>query len=748
MDVGYLIRILARRKWLIFAAMLVAAVATFFFIGRKPERFKATVIVSTGIVNYKGINSDNSDAFVQQYQVENAFSNLIELAQSRSSIKLLTIQMLRHDLQAEDSGAVPPFRQGNKNLSDFTDDERKTLLTEMAGINLDSISDPSFRKEFDYLLDKIARAYGYDHDAIRRSLVVKRRAETDYLTIEMITESPALSQYMANEYVERFLTYYQNLAVREKRKKVGFFSELLLRKKAVVDSITELRYGYLRSRALPSISKQSEDLIAQISDFERAKEMALSRRNATIASVSKIDDYMDRRGARDAGETRNRIAGKYDTDEQIAKVRELTQKSMETGGKDPEVEEELAEAKRQLEESIRNNARNIGKPREKDESKRTKEDLYKERVSYDLDRIDAEKTITQLDAKIGTLKSRLSGIVVDDEYSTNLQNEEKRAQEEFNTINDQLIAAKLDLSKSESPLSVAENAQLPEWPEPDRQVLLSLFAAVVIGTLTAIILFLLAYMDGSLQSPDLFKRYTDNLTLLGAISAVPTQGLDFNKVFSSNGESSRFVLFRESLRKIRTQVLQEDDDVHIFLIASTKSNEGKTFTMHALAHSLAANNKHVLMLDTNFKTPLPEYYTDRATGNSALLNRTIRDNNLIKVFQLKTPLGSSRKQRVDIIGNHGLQKSPSEVLDPEQFRKFLNDLRAHYDYIFLESAALNDYSDAQELVPYVDKVIAVFNARSVIKTADKESIQYLQGLGDKFAGAILTEVDARNLNQQ
>ncbi|MBK8192914.1 MAG: hypothetical protein IPK76_06820 [Lewinellaceae bacterium] len=130
------------------------------------------------------------------------------------------------------------------------------------------------------------------------------------------------------------------------------------------------------------------------------------------------------------------------------------------------------------------------------------------------------------------------------------------------------------------------------------------------------------------------------------------------------------------------------------------------------------------------------------------MNRTIRDNNLIKVFQLKTPLGSSRKQRVDIIGNHGLQKSPSEVLDPEQFRKFLNDLRAHYDYIFLESAALNDYSDAQELVPYVDKVVAVFNARSVIKTADKESIQYLQGLGDKFAGAILTEVDARNLNQQ
>ncbi len=745
MDVGYLLRILARRKWLILAAMATAAIATFFFIGHRPERYKATVIVSTGIVNYKGINSDNSDAFVQQYQVENAFSNLIEFTQSRSTIKLLTIAMLRRDLLGEGSVSVKPFRHANKKLSDFSDEELKTLTDEIVKIELDSLSDASFSKDFDLSLDKVARAYGYDHDAIRRCLQVKRRAGTDYLTIEMITENPALSQFMANEFVTRFMTYYQNLAVREKKKKMEFFSELALRKKTVMDSITDLRYAYLRSRSLPSIGKQSEDLISQISDFEKSKEMAESRRDAAVASVRKIDDYLDRRGSRDATETKNRIVDKYDTEEQFDKVRQLTQKSLAAGGKDPEIETELAEAKQQLEEAVRNSARNLGKQRDKEESKRTREDLYKERVSYDLDRIDAEKTVSQMNSKIGSLKSRLSGIVVDDEFSSNLLSEETRAQEEFNQINEQLVAARLDLSKSESPLSIVENAQLPEWPEPNRQFLLSGFAAIVAGTLTTIILFLLAYMDGSLQSADQFKKYTENLPFLGAVSAIPTQGLDLNRVFSTNGEMPKYNLFRESLRKIRTQVLQ-DEDAHIFLIVSTKNKEGKTFTMHALAHSLAANNKHVLMLDTNFKTPLPESYTDRATGNSALLNRIMRENGLVKVFQLKTPLGSPKRQKVDIIGNHGLHKSPSEVLNPEQFRKFLSDLREHYDYIFLESAALNDYSDAQELVPFVDKVVAVFNARSVVKAADKESIHYLQSIGDKFAGAVLTEVEARNMS--
>jgi Mrp family chromosome partitioning ATPase/uncharacterized protein involved in exopolysaccharide biosynthesis len=747
MDVGYLLRILARRKWLIFIAMFTAAVATFLFIGRKPERYKATVIMSTGIVNYKGLNSNDDDAFVQQYQVENAFSNLIEVIRSRSSVKLLTIEMLRHDLLAENgSGTGQPFRRGNKDLSFFSDEERQYLLAELVKINLDSINDPSFDQQFDYVLDKIARAYGYDNDAVLRGLLVKRRSATDYLGVEMTTESPALSQHMANQFVSRFMKYYQNLSVREKRKKVEFLSGMAGRRQFVVDSITEIRFAYLRTRGLPSIGKQSEDLITQISSFERDKELAESKRDAAEASVKKIDDYMKRSGARDVGETQARIVDKAETEELLAKVQELNQKSMDTGGKDPEVEEELAEARKQLQASIQKSARSIGKPKEKDESKRTREDLYKERVGADLDRIDAEQTVSQMNGKIASLKGRLSSIVVDDEYSSNLAVAEERALEEFNKVNEQLIEARLDLSKQESPLSIVENAQLPEWPEPDRRTLLSLFAAVVTGTLVAITLFLLAYMDGSLQSPDLFNRYTGNLSLLGAVSTVPLQGLNLGQVFSTNGEVPKYTLFRESLRKIRTTLMQNEDD-HTFLIVSMKGKEGKTFTMHALAYSLAANHNRVLMLDTNFKTPLPEDYTDRPTSSSAVLNKIIRENNLAKVFQLKTPLGgAAKKQKVDIIGNHGQQKSPSEVLEPSQFRQFLTDLREHYDYILLESASLNEFSDAHELEPFVDKVIAVFNARSVIKPADKDALQYLQGMGDKFAGAVLTEVDARNMN--
>jgi len=723
--------------------MLGAAALTFFFIGQKPERYKASVILATGIVNYKGINSDNSDAFVQQYQVDNAFSNLIEFTQSRSTIKVLTIEMLRHDLSASANGPEKPFRQPNPALINMSAEEfaktGRSLLAEINKISLDSLADPSFSQQFDYLLDRAARSYGYDHDAFRRSLGVKRKGQTDYLSIDITTENPVLSQYMANTYVNHFMAYYQNLAVREKRKTVESFTQLAAEKKAVVDSITELYFDYMKSRSLPALGKQSEELVAQISKMEIDQQRAQARKRSAAESVERIDKYIGDRSTRDARETQGRVIEKNSTDDQFQRVRDLTKQSLEKGGKDPEIETQLAEAKTDLEKSVRSSAKTLGKPRT-DESKHTKEDLYKEKVSIDMDRIEAEGSADRLGQEIYSLKSKLSSMVTSDEISSKLKEEENRARDEYDAADKQRINAKMNLENAENPLSIVENAQIPEWPEPNRQVLISVFAAIVVGTLTCIALFLLAYSDNTLQTPELFSKYSGGLPLLGSVTAIPVKGLDFKQVFGTNGATPAFTAFRESLRRIRSTLLQSKD--HIFLIVSTKGKEGKTFSLHALAYSLAANNKKVLMLDTNFKTPIPEAFFDQPTPNAVLLNKIIRDNGLAEVFQLKKKTDSPEpgEHLIDIIGNTGLHRSPSELLEPDAFRNFLAQLREHYDYILLESAALNQYSDAQELVMYVDKIIAIFNARSVIKPADKESVQFLHDLKGQFAGAVLTEM--------
>jgi uncharacterized protein involved in exopolysaccharide biosynthesis/Mrp family chromosome partitioning ATPase len=748
MDFGYLLGILARRKWLILSAMLAAAVVTFIFIGRRAERYKSTAILATGIVNYKGINSDKSDAFVQQFQIENAFSNLMEFSQSRSTIKLLSIDMLRHDLGAYLSGKEKPYRNPNPGLIKMSQDELNTstreLYQELEKVNLDSITDPSFSQHFDYLLDRVSRVFGYDHDAILRGIAVKRKGETDYLSIEMTTEKPVLSQSMANTYVKRFMTYYQNLALKEKRRNLENFTKLAEEKRSVYDSVTILLFKHLKSKGLAAPQSQNEELIAEIGKLEIEQQHAQAKKSSSAASVKQLDRYIGDKRSTDAFDTRERVVNKNNTDEVYQKVRELTQKSLETGGKDPDIESELTQAKADLEKSVVTSARTLGKSRT-DDSKRTKEDLFKEKVSSDLEGIEAKESADRIGTEIRTLKGKLGSMVGNDEISKKLEANANLAEAEFTKANDNRIAAKMNLEKAENPLSIVENAQLPEWPESNHKTLISVFAAIVVGTITCIALFVLAYMDSSLQTPDLFKKYTDGLPLLGTVVTVPVRGLDFNQVFSSNGKMPQFTLFREGMRRIRSQLILSKSKV--FLLVSTKSHEGKTFTMFALAHSLAANNKKVLMLDTNFKTPIPESHVDQPTANSNLINKSLKDNGLAEIFLLKKSLSQTNgaeENLVDIIGNTGLHRSPSELLEPDSFKAFLASMLEHYDYILMESAALNHYSDAQELLPFAEKVIAVFNAHSVIRPADKESLQFLRDLKEKFAGSVLTATNVKN----
>ena len=185
---------------------------------------------------------------------------------------------------------------------------------------------------------------------------------------------------MTNTFTTRFLRYYHNISVREKRKNVESYTKLAAEKKYVVDSINNVLFEYLKAKGLPVLGKQSEELVGQITKLEIERQRAESLKKSSAGSVERIKKYEDTRESRDAREIQNRVEEKNNTVDQMERVRELTQKSLEAKGKDPDVEAELADAKSELNASVRGSARIQGKLRTED-SKRTKEDLYKERVA-------------------------------------------------------------------------------------------------------------------------------------------------------------------------------------------------------------------------------------------------------------------------------------------------------------------------------------------------------------------------------
>ena len=64
----------------------------------------------------------------------------------------------------------------------------------------------------------------------------------------------------------------------------------------------------------------------------------------------------------------------------------------------------------------------------------------------------------------------------------------------------------------------------------------------------------------------------------------------------------------------------------------------------------------------------------------------------------------------------------------------------------MESAAMNLFSDAKELVDYADKVVPVFSARHTLKQVDRDNVNFLKNLDSKLIGSILNQMDVKELS--
>ena len=76
----------------------------------------------------------------------------------------------------------------------------------------------------------------------------------------------------------------------------------------------------------------------------------------------------------------------------------------------------------------------------------------------------------------------------------------------------------------------------------------------------------------------------------------------------------------------------------------------------------------------------------------------------------------------------------------------MKELREYYDFIFMEGAPLNTYTDSKELIRYADAIVAVFSAENVFTAADKESIKFIKENKTKLLGAVLNKVKEENFN--
>jgi len=737
MEFVYIFRLLFRKKWIILGFALLAAIAAFLLTLRMKPQYKSSAQLSTGFTLSEDIKLADEGFNLSQIDVK--FNNAIENITSPKVIGLLSYRLLLHDLNSNEPFRVPEKERitSSKELSSLNKDlVKKTLQNKIDSIKLLSTAVPLEKNIIDYL-----KVYGYHTSDIMKSLYVGRFQRTDYIDIVHRSENPELSAFVVNTLCQVFEYYFDT----ERRGRAIYallsLDSITKKKKEELDRRVMLKTSYLNDSLKLGNQDDGVSKIAQLSQYENFLIEEQGRVQDLTYQIQYLEKQLEGAGASSSGNVPVRPNNSNTSNSQLLVLRrqysEIFDQYTRGGSTDANLRQQLEDIQQKMRVLALNQSSGSGGLNDGQEGGN--------RSTLMQSKINAEGMLRSANTKIRFYQSKIS------ELKGAISSSMPKATAKLEQLEKDIDIATVEYANAKERLNLAGNlegspsnfrqtlfGQPSIEPEPRRRVIIVGLAGASGFLLTSLVFLVMAYLDQSIRTPSQFVRLT-GLKLLGTVNFTRFNRANIKDQVTHIESENRNNSFRELLRKLRFEI--EGSGKQIILFTSTEPQQGKTTLVQAIAFSLSLGKKRVLVIDTNFCN------NDVTALNNAVPNLETFDGPLSalneeKVKEMVTPSGVPY---VDILGCKGGDYTPSEILPENHLLKHLPHLLRFYDFIFMEGAPLNGFTDSKELSLYAEGVLAIFSATTELKQVDKESIQFLQKLGDKFMGAILNKVDEPDL---
>ncbi|HEY8920833.1 MAG TPA: hypothetical protein VIM87_30555 [Chitinophaga sp.] len=715
---------LLKKKWWIIISTIVAIVLSFVFTMDRAKLYVSNAQMSTGFT----INDDiklRDENNVNLFEADVKFNNVVETINSPTVISLLSYQLLIHDLTSP-----KPFRfltEKDRRTPEYLQFNRVAGL-QLARHKLDSLQmltsyQPEERKLLEYM--KLCK---YDYESIRKRLNVGRLQRTDYIDMSFGSENPELSAFVVNTLYFEFTRYYRSMRSERSVENVGTFEALVNQKKTELDQKIDALRNYKSSEGLLNVEAASGNELGLISQLEKALLDEKATYNNLSSSLQSVNEQL-------AQMNQGRAVYDNNNAEIVALRKQLNQSNDEYqrgGSSDPALADKIKTQRAQLQRLMSSSSVATGKTVSKDE-------LLQKKASLEADIKASTLNIGSLQNKIGSLRGSVGSYANKEATVSTLQKEVDLAQEEYNKLKEKLNTALDSRIAPPDDFRQTLKGQPAFKPESSKRIIIMGMAGASVFLLTTLGVLFMEFFDNSMKSPSVFERHVD-LKLISTINHADLNKYSIPEVLQkqiSDDDASRRRqnTFRELLRKLRYEV--ESSNKSIFLFTSTESQQGKTTLVQALAYSLSLSNKRVLIIDTNFcNNDLTVALQAKPTLET--FSMAPEEVSIEKVREIVTTYSVDG---IEVIGCKGGDYTPSEILPRNHLLNYLPQLKGYYDFVLLEGAPLNDYTDSKELVHYVEGVIAIFSSRVSLKQNDKESIQFLQSMNGKLLGAVLNNVN-------
>jgi succinoglycan biosynthesis transport protein ExoP len=350
-------------------------------------------------------------------------------------------------------------------------------------------------------------------------------------------------------------------------------------------------------------------------------------------------------------------------------------------------------------------------------------------VDADLQATQAQIQAAQTEANtLGALTTRTP---VQDARLATLQAELTSLQSSYATL--------LGFSSSGSAnlLSIIQPAVAPTAPISPRPLLNALLAIVLGLMLVAAAVFLFAYLDDTVQTPEVVEELT----------GLPTLGT----VLRMTGDAKRSEMYRlatlvyprsaaaEAYRTLRANVdfTAVDDPVRTLLVTSAVPSEGKTVTAANLAIAFALAGRRVLLVDADLRRPGIHtiFNLPNTEGLTTLLYRDEANVDLIA--------HSNLHERLRVLTSGPLPPNPAELAGSERMHRVFERIKATADILIVDSSPLQAVTDSAILGSYMDGTLLVIDSSRTHRATIRQAREALAKANARVIGVVLNRVANR-----
>ncbi len=193
----------------------------------------------------------------------------------------------------------------------------------------------------------------------------------------------------------------------------------------------------------------------------------------------------------------------------------------------------------------------------------------------------------------------------------------------------------------------------------------------------------------------------------------------------------------EAFKTLRTNLLFCSEGIKTIVVTSTFENEGKSTISVGLARSLSEIGKKTLFIDADMRKSVflkNSHKTQNIKGLSELLSNQATIQEVLYNTQLPD---------FDVIFSGNFPPNPVELLSSTRLPELLEQFKAIYDFVIIDTPPLNPIIDAAVISAHSDGAILVVGlGKSKIKETSAVKEQLLKS-GCKILGAVINEPDSK-----